>query len=172
MTSFYSGIGSRNTPKDVLLEMEKLAISLELKGYCLRSGGADGADQAFERGVLNSKHIYLPWKNFCGNKSIRFPPKPKAFEMASEIHPNWNYLKHGAKLLHARNMHQVLGDNLDIPSDFVLCWTPDGAESESQTSRTTGGTGSAIRLADRIGIPVVNLFNKGWKDKLGDILNA
>lgn len=171
MDKYYSGIGSRETPQEVLDEMTYRALWLDLQGYTLRSGGAEGADQAFEKGTKHS-HIYLPWKGFCGNTSHRFPAKPAAFELASKHHPAWDYLKQGAKALHARNMHQVLGDNLDTPSEFVLCWTPDGAEYSKQTSKKTGGTGGAIRLASSLNIPVVNMYNEGWLDKLLEIINA
>ena len=46
----YSGIGSRETPDNVLVVMEKLGAAFAKKGFVLRSGGADGADSAFERG--------------------------------------------------------------------------------------------------------------------------
>ncbi len=57
----------------------------------------------------------------------------------------------------ARNSHQVLGADLKSPVDFVICWTPDGCETERQRVWETGGTGQAIALADRWGVPVVNL---------------
>jgi len=47
---YYAGIGSRSTPDNVLGIMEKLGIVLAKKGFILRSGGADGADKAFEKG--------------------------------------------------------------------------------------------------------------------------
>lgn len=171
MDKFYSGIGSRETPKEVLEEMKYRALWLDLQGYTLRSGGAEGADQAFESGTLH-RHVYLPWKGFAGNTSDRFPAKPEAFEIASKYHPAWSYLKQGAKALHARNVHQVLGDDLKTPSEFVLCWTPDGAESASQTSKKTGGTGGAIRIADAMDIPIVNMKNEGWLEKLLEIING
>jgi hypothetical protein len=40
---YYAGIGSRETPKDILDLISKIAIKLESLGYTLRSGGADGA---------------------------------------------------------------------------------------------------------------------------------
>lgn len=43
------------------------------------------------------------------------------------------------------------------PVGWVLCWTPDGAAEGIETSRATGGTGQAIRLASAHGIPVYNL---------------
>lgn len=49
---YYAGIGSRNTPADILDLMTHLARRLDSRGYTLRSGGADGADAAFERGAM------------------------------------------------------------------------------------------------------------------------
>lgn len=44
---FYTGIGSRQTPPEILKMMTKIATQLESKGWVLRSGGAEGADEAF-----------------------------------------------------------------------------------------------------------------------------
>ena len=47
----YAGIGSRETPEGVLLKMEKIAFYLAHRyDATLRSGGAIGADIAFEAG--------------------------------------------------------------------------------------------------------------------------
>ena len=51
----------------------------------------------------------------------------------------------------ARNMHQVLGLTLDVPTDFIVCWTPDG--------KASGGTGQALRVAKDFSIPIYNLKN-------------
>lgn len=72
----------------------------------------------------------------------------------------------------ARNGHQVLGATLDQPVSFVLCWTPDGAESEAQRTRDTGGTGQAIALASRHGIPVFNLANRGALNRVAALLHS
>jgi predicted Rossmann fold nucleotide-binding protein DprA/Smf involved in DNA uptake len=48
---YYAGIGARSTPPQILSVMTRLASKLEGMGYTLRSGGAAGADTAFERGV-------------------------------------------------------------------------------------------------------------------------
>lgn len=145
--TYYTGIGSRETPPHILEEMTLTAQWLERKftNITLRSGGAGGADLAFEVGT-NNKEIYLPWYKFNGNTSKLYTPSHEAFELASKIHPTWNRLTQGAKKLHARNMHQVLGANLNTPSDFLLCYTKGGLGS--------GGTGQAIRLARVSNIPV------------------
>ena len=48
---YYTGIGSRETPKDIMQLMSKLAYKLASEGYILRSGAAQGADTAFEEWV-------------------------------------------------------------------------------------------------------------------------
>ena len=75
-----------------------------------------------------------------------------------------------AKLLHARNCHQILGAGLDDPVRFVIAWTPDGCESEEQRYRATGGTGQAIALASQQGVPVVNLANPRAIPRISDLL--
>ena len=54
----YAGIGSRETPKEILKEMTKIGQELESKGYTLRSGGAIGADKAFEGANQNNGKDY------------------------------------------------------------------------------------------------------------------
>lgn len=76
------------------------------------------------------------------------------------------------RALMARNCQQVLGPNLDDPSKFVLCWTPDGCEHASTRSRTTGGTGLAISVASEFGIPVFNMANEKSARRVNNWLNA
>ena len=157
----YAGIGSRETPSDILKEMEQFAFAAGAK-FILRSGGANGADSAFEAGARRGNgqcEIFLPWKNFNKNTSPLFEVHEKAFEIAATVHPHFKYMKRPAKLLVARNMHQILGRNLDDPVEFVVCWTKDGCEGHETYSTKTGGTGSAIALASKCDIPVYNIFS-------------
>lgn len=161
----YAGIGSRRTPPDMLRHMTRIALRLAEHGYCLRSGGADGADAAFEAGT-GQREIFLPWRGFNNNPSPLFGPTDEAIAASAAVHPRWNALKEPARLLMGRNAHQVLGADLRSHVDFVLCWTPDGCSSERERSGETGGTGQAIALADRHGIPVFNLARPGALDRL------
>lgn len=54
----------------------------------------------------------------------------------------------------------------------MICWTPDGAEGEAECGRETGGTGQAIRLASRWGVPVVNLARPGALERLAALVEA
>lgn len=164
----YAGIGSRRTPPDVLVLMRRIAQSLGARGFVLRSGGAPGADRAFEVGSI-SREIYIPFDGFNGYLSGRAStsprseaffssvrlPTPDAFTLAARFHPTWSKLSAAAKKLMARNGHQVLGRDLNSPARFVVCWTPDGATDKTTTS--TGGTGQALRIANAYKIPVWNL---------------
>ena len=71
---------------------------------------------------------------------------PKAFELAKKYHPNWDKLTEWGQKLQARNSHQILGNDLNTKSTFVICWTRNG--------KGGGGTGQAIRIANDYSIPV------------------
>lgn len=137
----------------------RLASLLEKFGWKLRSGGASGADSAFERGVWSAanKAIYLPGPTFNGRRAGRggchdattLPGWLKAVATVNQYHPDPRRLSNMGRKLMARNAMQVLGPNLDRPADFVICWTPGGL--------ITGGTGQALRIAKDHGIHVLNL---------------
>lgn len=155
----YAGIGSRETPFSVLEQMTEVAQRLERRGYTLRTGDASGADQAFREAVEN-KEVFI------AKDATEF-----TLDVAREIHPAPQVLKPYVLKLQARNCFQVFGKDLNDPVDFVLCWTPDGMESHLKRTRKSGGTGQAIDMASRKGIPVINMKNKGWEDKLEEIIN-
>ncbi len=160
MSLIYTGIGSRQTPDSILNTMYRIGQIQAARGYILRSGHADGADIAFEKGCIEgngAKEIFLPWKMFNYN---RHPPfgngyhcgytyEKEAMEIASRFHPAWNRCSDGAKKMHTRNVYQILGLNLETPTNGVVCWTPNGSGS--------GGTGQAIRIAKAYEIPVFDL---------------
>lgn len=162
----YTGIGSRETPDDIICFMEDLAMQLARQGWTLRSGCADGADSAFERGAfmarLSSPHaprpeLYLPWPHFEGRRKIlvtREAPQAEAYDIAEQHHPAWAKLSDGAKALHARNVHQILGPDVTTPvlSRFVVCWTKDAVGG--------GGTGQALRIARCYDVPTFDLADR------------
>jgi hypothetical protein len=144
MSTYYCGVGSRKCPKDICDIMTEIASWHESKGFILRSGGALGADTAFELGVKDSskKQIFL----------ASDPISKEAIDLAFKFHPMGNNLRYKGDYvvkLMARNGYQVLGPDLKTPSKYVVCWTPNADSS--------GGTGQAIRIARAYNIPVYDL---------------
>lgn len=162
----YAGIGSRNTPIEIQQYMQSVASALEDEGLTLRSGGAEGADRAFENGIKigTHKNIFRP-EDISSNK---YGNSSKALSITGEIHPNPRALANkGEKAVNlmARNSYQVLGSDLKTPTDFILCYAP-----LDDKGKPTGGTAQAIRIADRLGIPVFNLAVNGGREQFEDFM--
>lgn len=154
---YYAGIGSRKTPKHILDLMTHTAKYMADKNWTLRSGGAEGADQAFEAGAADLKEI------FTANSNI----PTEAMLTVEQYHPAPNYLTPYVKRLMARNAMQIFGSSMDTPVTFVICWTPDGANGTTlPTTRTSGGTGQAIRIAAGHNIKVLNLGDKNTLERV------
>jgi hypothetical protein len=155
----YAGVGARRTPVDVLELMRRAASKLADQSWTLRTGGADGADRAFfdgARSVRGCAEVYLPWPGYNGHREWwAGRPSQQAYELAARHHPAWGSCSSAVQALHARNCHQVLGDLLDDPVNFVLCFTPDG--SLTGNSPSAGGTGQALRVAVSASVPIFNL---------------
>ena len=161
VNKYYAGIGSRSAPKEILLICKKLATKLSQEDWICRSGGATGCDTAFQEGSSKFE-VYYPDKIVLTENGSIDKVKDSKWKEASQMsqlyHPAWKNLKPYVKNLHTRNSFQLIGLN-SIASKFVVCWTPDGAETTEKTSRETGGTGQAIRIANSLQIPVFNLGN-------------
>lgn len=175
MTRYYAGIGSRSTPDHILEIMSLLAQRLEGQGLRLRSGGAQGADTAFEVGVKQptTSQIFLPWSGFEGRVVSKSQPQfidykslrsaPQARESVEIFHPTPHSLKPGAKHMMARNAMQVLGPDLRSPSSMVIAYTPGGID--------TGGTSQALRIARKYKVPIKNLGDDAMLESILQYLN-
>ena len=142
MPKYYAGIGARNTPDPILSKMENFAKALNDLGYHLRSGGAKGADSAFERAT--------PYT--CREIFTEKDATPESIQLTKYYHPNWKACNELMKRFHGRNLMIILGKNLRTPVDFVVCYTWNGKES--------GGTGQALRIAYGNKITIYNLFHE------------
>jgi hypothetical protein len=160
-TMTYAGIGSRQTPQEVLNQMTQVAKELASKGYTLNTGvtfrgGEEGADAAFSKGTTK-KNLFSP-----ENQGSR----TREQTVAKEMHPNSGALSQGALKLMARNTNQVFGDNLNTPVDFVLFYA-----NETSGVRPQGGTGQAVEMARLKGIPTINMADPTWRTQLNSVLS-
>lgn len=166
----YAGIGSRRTPASILAIMTRLGSKLAKLGFTLQSGHAPGADKAFEAGCDaedGDKDIFIPWEGFEGSKSILYPPRECAHELARRYYPRWNGSSQGVRKLMARNSHQVMGWDLNSPVKFVIYWAVHKRTTLGKLYKIPdGGTGQAIRIADAYSIPFYCLGTEACDDFL------
>lgn len=159
---YFTLVGSRETPQDAFDTLKHMAWYLALDGWVGRSGGADGADSALEMALLklpNNMEVYLPWNNFNGRKAngthlidaSKLPTYNDAMLIAEHTHPAWEKCSRGARSLHARNVYQVLGRDLQTPSNILICW------AIPTTTGVKGGTNTAVQLAKQHGCRVINI---------------
>ncbi len=186
----YAGVGSRATPPEVLAGMSDVAQVLGNAGFALSTGGADGADKAFEAGALRTDApvtIHTPWPGYNGYRPGRDPESdidvvhPKAgdavrglsfLHLARKHHPAWDRCRRGARALFLRNVSILAGalddDGTVLPVRAVIAWNPNG----SAHGREAGGTGHTLRVAAELGIRVVNLSERTPPERNADALAA
>lgn len=180
---FFAGIGSRQIPASIKLDMAALSHILTSDGYTLRSGNAVGSDQAFAIGVVeNRAQIWLPWNDFNTSFQEQYPDHEyrlvsdrcpygvsddEAWDSVAKFHPNYDNMESSGQApfrvfmsFMSRNYRQVRGWG-EPDSEFVICWTHDGTDC--------GGTGQAIRVARYYGIPVFNLYHLTKDEVLKEI---
>lgn len=167
----YTGVGSRNTPPEMLEFMKLVGETLAKKNFRLRTGDALGADDAFLKGALGALQsrdrqellklveAYVPHSKTGRLPDYFIRPKPEQLAELERIlrqtHPASDKLRGYGRELMARNALQVLGRDLNDPSDFLI-----GMLKPKELRRAdwdVGGTGQAFRLAESRGIPVFDL---------------
>jgi hypothetical protein len=141
--------------------MEELGEYIASKDFRVRTGNAQGSDQAFARGANRvdpgRTWLYLPWGGYeapaivegnhvvdvslIENVSYR---KEHFTKLASDNHPAWPNLTQGVRKLMVRNACIVWGSNL------VLAHL-------NHAKKGGGGTGHGWRIAESLGIERIDL---------------
>lgn len=177
MSKTYTGIGSRDISEEELDLLVSIAEKLAYTGWKLRSGGAEGADTAFEKGCAGGEgqaEIFIPWKGF-GTKienanSKRYIPNDDKFQdarrllLTEEIIPWFDNMKQGAQKLHARNVYQVLGTDNTKSDLLVYCADDD------KNGIPKGGTRTAVLLAREAEVPTYNVRNEEQRKSLLELI--
>jgi hypothetical protein len=144
-----TGIGSRDTPRDVLDTMTNLMYELHKDGWILRSGGASGADDAFEKGILNYTgkieedyaEIFIPWNNFLGDDK-NYPKKSSQGYIVNEIPKQLLY---------------------SISTALKIGYYGDGVFSENAIN-------GIMKTLEKISEAEANFLNKNLISKINDII--
>lgn len=195
---WWTGVGSRDTPTEILALMYLVGRVFTDFGWRLRSGGARGADTAFYEGArwselfqVNTPQIYLAWNGVFNGitrhwedsakgyfDASKFAKWKEAEQIALDTRGSWARgkdaqgniieLDEKGKALHTRNVFQILGEHLDNPSKFLICWAPPVGK-RGLTVR--GGTNTAWKLAKKHGIKCINLAVPEDYNKVLDFLD-
>lgn len=184
MHKFFTGVGSRETPDDILTLMRGYSKAMVLRSWVLRSGGANGADSAFCAGWFDALYeniniqdaeIYLLWHGFNDyskdSKNCKLVVDKAIISQAQEIlrtvHPAYERLTRGPLALHTRNVYQVLGSDLKTPSRGLVAYAKLDKHGEPM-----GGTRTAIKIAEMYNIPCLNLFKDEDRARLEKYLEG
>lgn len=176
-TGYYTGIGSRDTPLDVKHLMTEISMHMQAWGFTLRTGASSAADRAFETGAGNAKEVYVPWDGWNNQRGISSITKASmmlAHQVwehrrrnglvleTAHVSENWEDIHPSTQLLLAKTMCMLLGQDLSISSDALICWTP--------SCRVIGISAHPIVLATISNIPIFNLADQETDDVMKSML--
>ncbi len=153
--AIYAGIGWRETPRNTLADMTRMARWLHRTGWRLNTGGAYDADRAFVDGTPpGARTRYLPWAGYNNHTGtdchvLSEDERQPCTRLAAQLHPAWHRFADGARRLLAPMTAVILGPALDRPVDAIVSWHPDG-DLLSHSSL-------ALHIAAIYRIPVLNL---------------
>lgn len=179
-TNSYTGVGSRETPPDVLRLMRRIGYIMAMKGVALRTGEADGADHAFYKGVVDANDVHgVKFKNevfvagapksyhyvndvvdIFSSNLMSVAPIKQFRETAVSIRGSWDDLSLIGAKCHIRSVAQVLGVDGNSPSRGLICWAKPVnpiTVTETKMRHVEGVTNTAYCTAILHNIPVYNL---------------
>ena len=123
-------------------------------------------------------NIFLPFSEFNGRKEDNvsyiyidqndYENYDEAYQ-SLKYHPSKFNMRFSVKSMMIRNYFQHSGLKGEPKSDFIICYTKDSANGTTiPTSRDTGGTGQAIRIAAENNTPVYNLKDNDYQNMSSD----
>jgi hypothetical protein len=181
-----TGVGSRETPEPICNVMSIFAAVTYSLGYGWRSGGAAGADEAFEEGVLTHPHYipgtcledltfraYLPWDGFepiPGGPVKKFQDFSKGYidstrltkyrdaqELATFVHPMGDGIRERRGIWAMHTRNMFQSLGDDLQSPSYRLYC--WAKPSKDGKSLQGGTRSAWEIAGKNRIPTINLFH-------------
>ena len=157
--------GNETPPPMVEQALRRIVPELEKRGYVIRSGGMKGVENAVEEMARNVE-VHLPWKGFDGKESKFTYTSDEAKEFAKRHHPMWDQAKPVIQTFCAKNVRLVLGKDLKSPTQILIIWSEDGAETTRERTAKTGLTGVALSVAAELRIPIFNLQRPDAEQRL------
>lgn len=165
--NFYVGCGSTEAPPQILKLMTRVATLMAQRGFVLRTSEQAGSDEAFRRGSCGKFFTYLPYEDFEGKSVWGIPAELSGGRaaLARKLNPMFVMLPEAEKRWEIVANQVVLGSSGDDLAKMLITWTPDGATRPAEFTERTGHVTRYLNLADRFGIPVMNLARREHRDK-------
>lgn len=173
----YAGIGTTTCSekeKDLIL---KISNKMSERFICY-SGNALGSDITFQKGSNKKCVIFLPWKTYNINE---YNPKDsldyyvlgndkEGLESVRKFHKYPHKLTKGGFSMMSRNYYQVMGYSKYPKISCIICCA-DYHINEISQMEVEGGTGQAVRIANSLNIPIVNIRHDKWLLKLNTVID-
>ena len=161
-------------PEAVMDKLNILLARIHSKHFTLRA--AMNRDNPLEELAIKStdkKEFYFPFKfkdidsnyrvkvNKVDYKAISIGMTVKLNAFRKYTSDKFNAMKDIGKLFTGRDVHQVLGEDLNTPVKFMLIYTPKGEEAGDRIDfETAGNAVMLLLLAKSFSIPVYNIANE------------
>lgn len=185
--AFYTGVGSRETPAEVISVMEDAAFRLARLGFTLRSGKAGGADEAFQVGMqkyyesldneLQEEYrtrlaeIYIPWDGFASDNDKLWDLWDYPLNYTDYLMPDQKPVRDALveeihpnfeALKRKRGAFALHSRNVhQVLGANVLEPRPSAFclyyAKEDKNGNPKGGTATAVNLAKKYGVRTLNL---------------
>jgi len=167
--------GEDGIPPEIEEKFVEISKLLMAKGFMFRY---NGDSEPFTNKVLDIDlgrvEMYLPWKSFNTTINAKMPkPNEKAYHAAAYYHKAFKKLPNTVRAIISRDVHVLLGENVDNPIKLLLCYSPDGAESIKDIDyKKTGNISFSITIADTLDIPIFNLGNSGALSRMVEYIKS
>lgn len=185
--AFYTGVGSRETPPEVISIMEDAGFRLARLGFTLRSGKAGGADEAFQVGMqkycesLDNGYqeeycrrlaeIYIPWDGFASDNDNLWDYWDYPLDYVDYLMPNQKSVRDSLveeihpnfeALKRKRGAFALHSRNVhQVLGANILKPQPSAFclyyAQEDKNGNPKGGTATAVNLAKKYGVRTLNL---------------
>jgi hypothetical protein len=196
-----TGVGSRETPESICHLMRMFAAVTYSLGYRWRSGGAKGADEAFEQGVLGHPHyqpgtclddvtlqVFLPWNGYKPDpnseerkyqdyaKGYIDATKLSAYPQAQEMVPYYHPLGDRIRDPERRGIFGMHARNMFQPLGPDLL-SPSRhvylyAKPSPDARFVSGGTRTAHFVASQNKLPITNFYFDESRNRIAEFLRG
>lgn len=165
-----------DVPDDTMNIIEAFCRKLIEKGFTYRYDG-DARSKASLLAYTASKQrseIFLPWKKFNTDVDATLAyPKEDAYRIGAFYHTKLNDLAGPVKGFIARNVHVLLGGELNTPLSLLICYTEDGSEvTKGMDYKKAGNASFFIRVCEDLDIPVFNMKQPDAKERLIEYIKS